>query len=181
MADDFLKNEDWVQRMNEKFMWLDTNKNGSLEVDDWKDWVQSIERATNASEDLISKVQRAVDEFCIAIGVTPGKSLSKEQFIREFATFAAAERAIKERGGQPILYKLYGAIYDVIDMNKDGYVTLSEYKAVMKACNYDMNEIFKTFCQMDSDISGKIDRQEMAEYQYRTWIDLQKPKAKKKY
>ena len=176
MADKYLQNEDWVRRMQERFVHLDTNKNGYLEMADWELWMKNIEKATNATPDLISKVRQAVHEFCAGIGITEGKRLSKEDFITAFAAFAVAERARKESGEEPLLHKLYNAYYDVVDVNKDGYVTLAEFRTVMKACNYDVQTINATFTRIDADISGKIERKELNDYEFELWFRLEDPK-----
>ena len=172
MADKYLSNDAWKKRIEQLFDVADVNKDGYLEAADLELWVDNIARATNAKPVLVDKLRQCMREYCTAVGLTPGKRSTREQYIRDFAAFANAERLKKERGEELSSHKLNNAWYDVVDTNRDKTVTLDEYRTVMGACNFPESAADAMFKLIDKDNDKKISRSEIREYEFKVYFGL---------
>ena len=179
MANDFLKNPLWVHRVQEAFSLVDLNKNGYIELDDWDLWVRNMERVTNFKADpvLIDKLREVMHEYCAGFKVKKGTRVMKDQFVVNFAVFAASERAKKKRGEEPLLFKLNNAYFDVVDANHDGCVTLEEYRKVTIACNFDPSTADETFKLIDLNRNNKVERKELNEFEFKFWFEVDDPET----
>ena len=178
-AADFSKNPSWVQRMEEVYAAVDLNKDGFMSLEDWEMWVDNIEREVKPDPQIVATLRTRMQEFCGAMGLTPGKKATKEEFISGAAAMAEAERAKKLKGEETVLERLNNAWYDVVDTNHDGCVTLDEWRQVQKACNYDASAADKKFEVVDKDKNGKIERKELSNSEFKFWFTLDEEDSKK--
>ena len=86
-----------------------------------------------------------------------------------------SENAKVKRGEKSLVYKLDNAIFDVVDVNHDGNVTLNEYKLVMKAFNLDEASTEASFNALDRNKNGKIDWIEFIKSEFKFWFSLDDP------
>ena len=175
MAAEFLSTPQWVQRMQNVFEWMDLDKNGYLELDDWLTMVRNIERDTKADAALIAKLNEAITEYCAGMGLTPGKKSTRDEFVKDMAAFAVSEHSKKKAGERPLLFKSNDAWYDVVDTNRDGFITRDEYRTVMKACNYSTAAADAAFDHLDVNKDGRIERKELNEQEFKFFYDLDYP------
>jgi Ca2+-binding EF-hand superfamily protein len=180
MADEYLKNPLWVHRMEMIFPSMDRNKSGYLEREDWELWINNLEKAsTNPDPALMDNLRKALYEYCDGLGLKKGTKLLKDEFIRNAASFIASERAKKKRGEEePLIFKLNNALFDMVDTNHDGTISLDEFRVIMTACNQDPGTAEATFRIMDTNKNNRIERQELNEHQFNFWCDLDDPKSK---
>ena len=170
MADVFKQSQRWVKRMRDIFEHLDFNKNGYLSVEDWTIWIDNIQRDINPDPALVEILRQKMTEYCAGIGLTPGVQLTQDEFVEKFANFAAAEKARHDRGEQPLLFKLNEAWYDVVDINRNGSLSLEEYSKVMSACNFAASSAFMV---LDKNRDGRVERSELNEQQYKFWFSVE--------
>ena len=172
MADKFLGNPEWVQRIEKLFDTMDLNKNSYLELVDWLQMVRNIEKETKADAALIAKLEEAMREYCAGMGLTPGKKSTREQFVKDMAAFAVSERSKKAAGEQPLLFKANNAWHNVVDTNHDGYLTLDEYRIIARACNLKVATADAMFARIDTNKDGKVPKDELNEAEYRYWYEI---------
>ena len=79
--------------------------------------------------------------------------------------------AKKEKGEVPILYPMNDAVYDVADTNKNGFVSSDEYRRIFQACNLPESAADEAFKVADANHDGKIDRQELNNYEFKFWFE----------
>ena len=91
---------------------------------------------------------------------------------------AVAEHAKQVRGGKVSLAKVNDAMYDVLDINRDGTVSLDEFTTVMKIVyRCDAKEAEATFRLIDNK-NGKIECKELTDYELKFWFDLNDEESK---
>ncbi len=171
-AADFLKNETWVHRIKEVYELTDFNKDGHISVEDWELWVDNIEREVKPDAKLVEALRVRMREFCAAMGLTPGRKANKEEFLKGLAEMAARERAKRLRGEETLLERMNNAWYDAVDTNHDGFVTLDEWRTILKACNLNPSCADETFKLIDKNKNGKIERKELTDHEFKFWFTL---------
>ena len=171
-VDDYMNNEKWMTRVKASFDIIDLNKNGTVEMDDWKRWVENIKNATNPDAALLEKLTKVLTDYCAGMGVTAGTKLSKDQYVKAIAEFVVAENAKRAKGETTLRDKVNYAFYDVVDKNHDGYVTKEEFCAIMAACNVKPELAEQRFNEIDTNKNGKIERKELCELHDKLWSEL---------
>ena len=171
-TEEFLKDDQWVHRIESLFNLLDYNKNGYIDKGDWELWVDNINKACKPDpQSLIDRLYETTGAYFAAIGIKSGRQLTCDEFVKAFSKFAVQERAKRERGEEPLLYPMNDAVYDVADTNKDGFVTVDEYRRIFKACNLPESAADAAFKVADANSDGKIDREELNNYEFKFWFD----------
>ena len=169
---DFMNNEKWVARIKMGFDMIDINKNGTVEEEDWTRWIENIKRDVNPDAALLDKLKKAMGDYTAAVGVTSGKKLNKDEYVKAMAEMAAAETARKAKGEKTLGNFVNDAWHDVVDKNHDGFITLDEFRTVMKACNATQEMADARFNAIDKDKNGKVERKELREAEEKFWYGL---------
>lgn len=174
-----MQDPNWVHRVKSFFRLLDFNKNGYIERADWERWVDNIDKACKPDPpQLINKLYETSEAYFGAIGIKGGKRMTSDEYVKAFSDFAVKERGKKERGEEPLLYPWNDSVYDVADTNKDGFVTLDEYRRIFKACNLSESAADEAFKVADANHDGKLDREELNNYEYKFWFETGDHEAK---
>ena len=172
MAEKYMQDPQWLNRIKSLFNLLDYNKHGFLEPADWQLWMNNIEKACKPDPpQLIDRMRELFGVYFDAIGIKEGKQLTCDEFVKGFSEFAIQERAKKERGEIPILYSMNDAVYDVAGTNKDGFVTLDEYRRIFQACNFPESAADEAFKVVNANHDGKLDREELNNYEFKFWFE----------
>jgi Ca2+-binding EF-hand superfamily protein len=168
----------WVKRMEEFFVQSDLNKDGYLLIEDFEMWSDNIEREVKPEASLLKKLHEATPEYWeAACGLKPGVQLTKDQFIENMSKFSAAEKARFDDGKTPLVYPYLDASFDAVDINRDGYLQLDEYKKFMKASNFDAGTAKNVFDIIDTNHDGKLSREELKSYYVKFWFTPNDPEA----
>ena len=173
--DDYMNNAAWVARIKGFFDCVDYNKNGTIEVADFTAMMDKLKREIKqADPKLLENFRQVVmDEHIVAMGITPGKKLTNDEYVKNMAKMAVEEHAKRVRGEKMSLAKVNDAMYDLCDVNHDGTVTLDEFTNVMTIMyGCDAKEAEATFHRIDTNKNGKIEREELTDYELKFWFDL---------
>ena len=173
-AQDYLNNTKWVKRISEIYDNTDTDKNGHISNADILKFADNLAKETDRPE-MITKLREVMLEWAAAMGLEEGVKANKQQFLKMVAAMAVSENAKVKRGEKSLLYKFYNALFDVVDVNHNGTITLNEFKVVMKAYNYDEEMSEASFAAMDKNKNGKIERDEFIETEFKFWFSLDEP------
>ena len=173
MADTFLNDRKWVKRVQQFFEVLDLNKSNTVSIADWQMWVDNIEREVKPKPELLEKLKQRMHNYAEQMGLKQGVQLTKDQFVQEFAKFAATQSAKVAKGDRPLIFELNDAWYDVVDTNHDGFITLDEYTKVLKSSNFgDASEAKAAFDAVDANHDGRISRDELTQSEYKFWFTV---------
>ena len=178
-VDDYLNNGTWVARIKSLFDFVDLNKNGTLEVDDWIRYVDNVNREVKPNPKLYENLRQAMLNAIAAMGVLPGKKLTKDEFVKNFAEMAVTDSKKRSRDEKTYIGILENAWYDTLDINHDGFVTLDEYRIVLKAWGFTPEEVEAGFSAMDTNKNGKISRKEFVDHVLDYWFGLSEDQARK--
>lgn len=177
-AQEFLRSPNWVHRIEAIFAQLDVDKSGYLSLEDWELTISNIEKEINPDPKLLEALRTRMVEYCAAMGLTRGKRLTKEEYVKEMAKMAADEVAKRKRGEEPLLFKVNHAFYDVVDTNHDGHVTLDEYKAILRAWRFGPEAAEESFRVIDTNKNGKIERSELNHHEFNFWFTTDDKESK---
>ena len=171
-VEDYLKNEKWVARVKSAFDMIDINKNGTVEEEDWKRWVENIKKDVNPDAKLLENLNNKMADYIKAMGLAPGKKLNKDEYLKAMAEMAVVENARKAKGERTLGSHINDAWHDLVDKNHDGFVTIDEFRTVMKACNVGQEAADARFNAIDKDKNGKVERKELREAEEKFWYSL---------
>ena len=174
-ANDYMKNTAWVKRIQEFFTRVDQNNNGTIEAADFEVMLNNLARVAKRTDPKILERFRRIemDKHIVAMGITPGKKLTSEEYVNNMAIMAAVEHGKLMRGEKLSLAEVNDAMYDVMDFNQDGSVSLDEFTTVMKIMyGCDAKEAEATFSRVDTNKNGRVEREELTDYELKFWFDL---------
>ena len=167
----------WQRRMEELFVRLDRDKDGFVSMDDFMAQIDKFEKDHvpmpsngDSSPELIQNLRSCMQEICSAMGLTPGKKVTKYEFIREILVYAPRELEKKRKGEDALIDKLNNAWYDAVGITHEGHVTLEEWRKVTNAWQLDVSDADKTFSSIDHENEGKISRKELNEKLFMFWF-----------
>ena len=173
-ADDYLKNVEWKARLESTFDALDLNKDGLITVDDVVFDTRKYAHL-NSDPKVIERFRIARCEAAADIGLKPGISLTKEEYIHNLANLAPRE-VVKVRSGEgSTIHKVNNALFDVIDTNHDGVVSREEYRAFLEAVSGEKSPAYidTIFDLIDTNKNGKLERKELSDYEYRLFFTFE--------
>lgn len=173
-SEEHAHNPAWQRRMEELFIRLDRDKDGFVSMDDFMAQIDKFEKdhmpTSSNGPELIQNLRSCMQEICSAMGLTPGKKVTKYEFIREILVYAPRELEKKQKGEDALVDKLNNAWYDAVDTTHDGHVTLEEWRIVTNAWQLEPSIADKTFSTIDHENKGKIARKELNEKLFMFWF-----------
>ena len=174
---DFLNNPKWVRRIDESFNQYDKDGDGYLTREDWHIFVDNLAKVVTDRPTEIAKLRAAATEFTNGMGLTAGVKADKKKY-REFAAnIVVAEIARAKRGEETVMEKMKNIAFDLLDTNRDGFITFNEYMVWIKAARFPEDAAETVFALLDKDKSGKIERKEYISFFYKFWFHLDDPEV----
>ena len=170
---EYLNNEKWLKRVDEHYKRLNVD-----EVEREDCFIQPIDSLALIFDDdcpeLIAEARKAREELVNALGIECGAKLEKSTYLGLFAAFSEAESERFDKGELTFIEKDTHAIFNVLDRDKDGFLSLDEYKAYLVACAFvkgsdDDQEAQAAFDLIDKDKNGKLDKKEFASASVKFW------------
>lgn len=161
---DFLNSAFWCTKMVEfGFKKGDVNGDGYICHEDMKtlqttfdDYARNQPGVTEAHQ----KRNTAMQEIQNAFGFPSDTSrISKDEWLQKVAEAAVADLERKKNGEELLLGKGDGPLFDIMDTDKDGFVTLEECKKGYQAIGWDAASAESALKYFDTDDSGKISRE----------------------
>lgn len=160
----------WVNRMSEYFDSEDLDKDGFLTLDDMLQTAENMRVMCNASDLEMTNMCTQLRQFWGTVGLVPGVKMTKDTFIHGVNRLAQDELERKRKGEITLHEQLNNAFFDVMDINKDGTVSLDELKIMMKACNMDPSGAESWFNAADYNKNGRIEREELNKCEFDFWF-----------
>ena len=103
---------------------------------------------------------------------TGSERVSKDDWLKKVAEMAATDQERIKRGEEPLLARTTGTFFDVMDTNKDGFVTLEDFKLGYGAIGWDAAGAEQTFKAVDKNNTGKVGRKDMIESAHEFWYKI---------
>ena len=158
-----------MKRIEEFFNVRNVNKNGYVELNDFRIFAENLKKLTN--NERPEALQRALDadlELAAAIGIKEGDKLNKDQWIDALATTAADFNARSKRGETLPSEKLTNGLFDSVDVNKDGTVPLSPWKSTSLSLRPTI-WMRQQLLTLDKNKNGKIECKEVVSQHTKYW------------
>lgn len=181
MASTYLNNPKWVKRMEILFEQNDIDRDGHVTLEDFEAWSDNIEREASAAPELFEKARKATHEFWVSVGLRSGVRITREQFITQMSEFVAKEKTKFDKGEEPMFFKFMDATFDVMDSDKDGYLSMAEHATMMKVSNFDPSAAIQAFNTVDTNHDGRIARQQFKDFNLTFWFIPDDAKAEGMY
>ena len=164
-AQDYLGNTKWVEKMKQGFTFHDRNKNGYLSEGEFLLWVDNLKQALNPDPQDVERLRASCLKLSAVLGAKPGGKLSQDEFLKGAAEFAANKESHK------VLDEMEEAYYAVMDINKDGKLSLEEYIKVGEAGKMSAEMAKVKFDTMDKNHNGKIDVKDVIAIGHKFWFE----------
>ena len=139
---------------------MDVNKDGFLSREDYELMAKQLAEYGRLTEKQADSAYSGFMEVADTFNLNPGVKLPLEEAIQRANTSLLSmppeERKEKIHDG------VLGKMFDVIDTNKEGYISLDEAKAFYKVIAPEMTEaeVLHAFELLDTGMDGKISREE---------------------
>jgi Ca2+-binding EF-hand superfamily protein len=163
-AEDFLSSKSWCYKM-EAFVFkkADIDGDGYISEEDRKSsQTRFMDYAQKQGVDKTAlEANNAATESYISTFGTGSDRVSREDWLKRVAEIAAADQERIKRGEEPILVKNAGPFFDVMDTDKDGSISLEDFKLGYGAIGWDAVSAEYAFKALDKNNSGKIGREEI--------------------
>ena len=161
----------WIKKARKAFKMFDQNKDGRVDFEEFTSMVKSVQVCNPTKEEYeiaLSTVSKAANE----IGMFPDKpGLTIEEWVTNFGNFGANELAREKRGEQMLFKKAQKAFFNIVDMNKDGHVSLEELSIWLKAHAKVGDDAVKiAFDVIDIDKNGEISEEEFVTTYHDFWF-----------
>ena len=112
---DYLNNSAWVARIKGFFDHVDQKKNGTIEAEDFAVILDHINREVKPDPKVYENLRQVtMEEHIVAMGLTDGKKVTKDEYIKNMAEMAVVEHGKRIRGEKMSLAKVNDAIFDII-------------------------------------------------------------------
>ena len=172
-ADDYLKNEKWLKPIEGTFHLYDTDKDGVVTINDIVTDVKKY-RHLNPDPKVIENCRIGMCDFAAALGIFLGISVTKEEFVKNYAAAAPKEVAKARNGEESSFHKYNNGIFDVFDARKDGTISKSEFITFSQTTGiHNPSFIGQIFEQLDTDGKGWLKRKEMNDLMYKLAYTLE--------
>ena len=162
-----------MKRIETLFNVVDCDKDGIVTVNDL---VIDVKKYSHFNTDpkVIENFRIAQTEFASELGVKPGKSVTKEEYVRNYAKLAPGEVAKVRSGEGSVLHKTLNKIFDLIDTTRDGTVSRESYRQLAIASQvWNPEFVDSLFEIMDTNKTGRLERKAISDYQYRITFTLE--------
>jgi len=176
-------NPKWIGRHKHMFNFLDVNQNGKISLDEMVYKASDIViNNLGATPEQAKRHKDAVEAFFRGAGMEYGVETEWPEYIEGWKKLSATELEKFEKN-QITLIRLWGdALFDIIDKDRNGAISLDEWKAYTKASGIiqTSEDCEETFRVCDIDNSGQLDVDELTRQHLGFWYSMD-PACEKLY
>ena len=172
---DFLNSKAWCYKMVEfVFKKADGDGDGYISPEDRKaSHARFWEYAQKQGVDKTAlEAHKTVTEELVRAYGTGSDRVSKDDWLKKVAEMAAADLERIKKAEEPLLAKSAGPFFDVMDSDKDGSITLEDFKLGYVAIGWDALSAENAFKFLDKTNSGKIGREEFIKSSSDFWYKI---------
>ena len=148
-----------LRKMRTRAARLDINKDGFISREDYEIMSKRLTEYSKVTEEQAKKICDAVLVIADSIKLTGDTKYPVEQFAAKISQAILGNTPEKNRGG---LQNSHNALFDVIDTNGDGHISVEEFKVYLKVVAPDVTEdqAKHAFDVIDANKNGEISREE---------------------
>ena len=166
---DLTKNPKWVHRLLNLFDIADQNKDGLLTIEELMSYANVLSELCNATEEELKVYKVVLKEFLLGIGLTTS-GIKRSDWPGLVSKFAASERQRLERGEETLHQKVVEAIFEIVNRDKNGLVSLKELEAYVMSFSVPREAAIYFMEKADSNKDGFLDRNELQTADFNFWF-----------
>lgn len=167
------ENPKFQERVLQSFDHADRNRDGLLLMSEVLQYADTLKTLTNKSDADVKPLRDVLREFYGACGVTE-TGIKREDWVEKISVFVARERELMnaDRHDEMLLRKLSDTFFNVIDVNKDGSISINELIIMAKAYEWPVDQVPHFFKMADKNQNGKIEREEYYALLTKFWYEV---------
>ncbi len=151
-----------LRKLRTHYASLDINNDGCISREDYELMAKRMNECSKATGDQAESCYKAFIHVADTLGFAPGVKISREEAVK-----AANEMLLtKPWEEQKVMcYNAHNHIFDAIDSNQDGHISMEEYKVYLQVIAPTLSEDdkVKSFNSIDANKDGEISRAEFLE------------------
>ena len=138
---------------------FDINKDGYFSGEDFELMAERMIEYGKPPKEQAEFVHKGFMKFVGLFGLKPGEKVPLEEMAQRIHK---AVLAIPIAEHKTILHDVHEPLFDIIDLNKDGHISLEEFKVYFHVAGADLTdeETVHSFSTIDADKNGEISRDE---------------------
>ena len=139
---------------------FDTDKDGYYTIEDVELMSERLKEYGKLTEEQADRARQAFMKYGEMSGLLkPGKKIPVEELAQKASEVMLSMSADEHKA---MLHATHEIMFDVIDLNKDGHISLEEYKVHFRVLGVNVSdeEVVHTFNTIDTDKNGEISREE---------------------
>ena len=148
-----------LRKMRTRFTRIDLNHDGFISREDYEIMATKVQECGKLNAEDAESTRNAFMTVADALGLKPGVKIPVEEAAkkanREFSVIAQEKQLA-------FLKETHNPIFDAVDLNKDGHISLDEFKVYFQIIAPDISEdeVTHSFNVIDSNKNGEISREE---------------------
>jgi Ca2+-binding EF-hand superfamily protein len=147
-----------LQKMRTRFNRLDLNHDGFISREDYELMGTKLQEYGKLDEEKAERTRNAFISIADRMGLKPGVKIPAEE-----AAQKASKGFLSTTPEQQLAStKTFYLIFEALDLNNDGSISLEEFKVYFQIIAPDLSvaDVTHTFNMIDSDRNGEISREE---------------------
>jgi Ca2+-binding EF-hand superfamily protein len=154
-----------LRKLKTAFFRFDVNKDGLISREDFELMAERMNKFGNATAEQAQSCHNSFMLVADFFGYKHGEELQREKAAEDMHQ-VMLNLPLEER--RVICDKFYNSIFDAVDSNRDGQISLEEYKTYTKALAPELSDEYKveSFNLIDADHNGEISREEFLDAAY---------------
>jgi Ca2+-binding EF-hand superfamily protein len=148
-----------LHKMRTRFRRLDVNKDGFISWEDFEFMASKLLEYSKIGEEHAESTRKAFTLVADNIGLKPGVKTPVEEAAKEASRKMLSMTPEKQLA---VLHSGHNALFDAMDLNKDGHISLEEFKVYFQIIGPDISEaeVTHSFNTIDKNKNGEISREE---------------------
>ena len=160
--------------MDKVFEFMDHKKEGFVTREKYLETYNRLDKEIPDRKEFLDKARKAAEEWLDVFGLTEGIKAEKPKYIELCAAFGLIESELFRKKELTHEEKRVHALFDVVDRNSNGYLSLDEYKELMTIVDDKLSDedIQAAFNLLDTDKNGRLNKKEYAAAEAKFWCVL---------
>jgi Ca2+-binding EF-hand superfamily protein len=139
---------------------FDTDKDGYYTIEDVELMSERLKEYGKLTNEQAERARQAFMKYGEMSGLLkPGNKIPVDELAQKMSEVMLSMSANERKA---MLHATHEIMFDVIDLNKDGHISLEEFKVHFRVlgANVSDEEVLHTFNTIDTDKNGEISREE---------------------
>ena len=148
-----------LHKMRTRFRRLDVNHDGFISWEDFQLMGNKLLEYSNMDEEHLELTRKAFTFVADSIGLIPGAKIPVEEAAKVASKNMMSMTPEKQ---MIVLHSGHNALFDALDINKDGHISPEEFKIYFQVIAPEISEaeIIHSFNTIDQNKNGEISREE---------------------